>query len=74
MNLGSAPFQYSKQDEDQKRSTLQTEDGRNLKRGQDIVFSGDASVAHPAVILKRPDGVLRRLVIDNSNNLSTVAV
>ncbi len=74
MNLPTPGLNYDRQNEAQARAEIDREDKRNVKKGADIILSGNVLDAGPRLILKRPDGSLRRLVIDNSDVLTVVAV
>lgn len=48
-------------------STVEQEDTRNFKKGQDLQLGDER------IILRAPDGGAWALVVDNSGTLSTVA-
>lgn len=53
------------------RAELEREDKRNMKTGEDVVFSGDASVSHPRLIGVSPNGTRYRILVNDAGTLST---
>lgn len=60
LKLASAPAQYDPRDQSLMRGALLAEDKANLK----------VSVAVTFLLMKRPDGTVGRLTVDNTNALS----
>jgi hypothetical protein len=74
MNLPKPPRDYGQNDQAQTRDLVAREDARNVKKGADLEFNGDAAVAGPRLILVSPNGTRFRLLVSNAGALSTVAV
>jgi hypothetical protein len=74
MRLSDPPFGYSKTDQAEMRRELMGADARNLKKGEDATYSGDANKTAPRLIIVSPNGTRYRLLVDNAGALSTVAV
>jgi hypothetical protein len=68
MRLPEPPPQYDRRDESLTRRSIEQEDVRNHKKGQDI------EVSPARIILKSPNGTRWALTVSNAGALSAVAV
>lgn len=60
MKLAAAPSKYDPRDQAQMRGAIERADALNMK----------ANVAVDFVLLRRPDGTVGKLTVDNANALS----
>lgn len=64
MKLAAAPAVYDAGDQARARAALERADADNLKRG----------VALPFLLLKKPDGTVGRLCVDNTGAITWTAL
>jgi len=69
MSLVRAPLQYSREDQDRLRTTLDTQDAANRKKAQDVEIAGAERL-----ILASPNGSRWSVVVSNAGALSAVAL
>lgn len=67
MILPKAQFKYDPNNEEQTRQILNTEDRKNIKKGDTVYFDRNE------VILSSPDGSRWAIKVDNAGALSTEA-
>ena len=69
MSLVRAPLDYSREDQDRLRTTLDAQDAANRKKAQDLEIAGSERL-----ILASPNGSRWSVVVSNGGALSAVAL